>query len=374
MNKIKPGSKQSIFFEIAKTVEKEDLGRVVGKKERKSYQIKNHRIYSPVLGKKSEILYAEMIGVTVISSPEAEAISGAGAFDKDGKFVLPRFHLGIPAQLDMEVAMYQLANSPKMKKLIECSRGDNSGIIYFAREGHLTNWQKAMFLVSEKKNIPTTIVAMSHKPAENKYTRESKLAVKANLEGFNLNNLDILYICDPVASGMQHVKMLEELVKIGCKPKKVVTIAPMATVFGMRVISLACKKMGIGFEGGCCGVLLENTRPLRYYSPYPISNRNQVVDAELYGFIKHFFGDKLEASCIRCNWTGTFLGGPKMPLEASEEELKNVGISNKILYDICRKITVDGAKEEGIYKKLLPYSVKLVIQNKKSRKNTKKAD
>ncbi|HBP51201.1 MAG: hypothetical protein US68_C0006G0078 [Candidatus Shapirobacteria bacterium GW2011_GWE1_38_10] len=356
----KPGDKPSIFFKIASQVEKERLSEIVGKGIRRKFQVKNHKLYSPVLGEKSELSCMETMGVVTISSPEAEIISGAGGFDKDNKFVLPRYHFGPLAQLDMEVAMYQLANTPKMKKLINRSRADNSGIIYFAREGHLTNWQRALFLVDETKNIPSTIVAMSHKDCENIYTRESQLSVKPNLEGFNLNNLEILYISDPVASGMQHVKMLEELVKIGCKPKTVVTIAPMATAFGMRVISLACKKLKVNFVGGCCSALLESTKPLRYYSPYPAANENQVVDANLHSFVRKFFGDKLNKACIRCNWTGTFLGGPKMPLEASEEELRSVGSSNQEMLNICNKVTVEEAKKSGVYERLIPYSTRLM--------------
>lgn len=355
-----PEEKGSIFFEIAAKVEKDKLSEIIGKGKRGKYLLKNHPLYSPILGKSSEITFMEEMEVVVVSSPEAEIISGAGGFDNKGKYALPRYHFGPAAQLDMEVATYQLANSPKLKELINKSNANNSGIIYFAREGHLTNWQRAMYLTDGQKNIPTTIVAMSHVPAENIYTRESRLATKANLEGFNLKNMEILYISDPVASGMQHVKMIEELVKIGCKPKTIVTIAPMATAFGMRVISLACEKMGINFVGGCCSALLESTQPLRYYSPYPEANENQVVDKELYKFIRSFFGDKLTKACIRCNWTGTFFGGTEMPLMASEEELENIGLSNKELQNICSEITVDKAKEMGVYEKLLPFSTRLL--------------
>ena len=363
MTNNQPDGKQSIFFEIAAKVENEKLSEIVGEGRRGKYQIKNHRLYSPVLGENSEVSFMEAMGVVAVSSPEAEIISGAGGFDENEKFLLPRYHFGPSAQLDMEVAMYQLANSPKMKELIEKSNENNSGIIYFAREGHLTNWQRAIYLIDHNKNIPSTIVAMSHCPGENIYTRESKLATKANLEGFNLQNLEILYISDPVASGMQHVKMIEELANIGCHPKTVVTIAPMATAFGMRVISLACEKMGINFVGGCCSALLESTKPLRYYSPYPAAHENQAVDRDLHKFIKNYFEDRLNKTCIRCNWTGTFLGGPKMPLEASEEELKSVGSSNNELQSICNKITVEVVKNAGIYEKLVPYSTKL-LQNK----------
>ncbi|MFA6007654.1 MAG: hypothetical protein WC784_03345 [Candidatus Shapirobacteria bacterium] len=84
------------------------------------------------------------------------------------------------------------------------------------------------------------------------------------------------------------------------------------------------------------------------------------MDKELHRFIRNFFGDKLNKACIRCNWTGTFLGGPKMPLEASEEELKSIGLCNRELQNICSEITLDKAKEAGIYEKLLPYSTKLL--------------
>ena len=361
---LKPGNKESIFFKIAAQVEREDLSEIVGKGRKGKFQVNNHRIYSPIIGEKSNLTYMESMGVVIVSSPEAEIISGAGGFDSKNNFVLPRYHFGPLAQLDMEVAMYQLANTPIMKKLIKKSDENNSGIIYFAREGHLTNWQRALYLIDNKKNIPSTIVAMSHKPSSNSYTRESQLSVKANLEGFNTKHLEILYISDPVASGMQHVKMLEELANIGCHPKMVVTIAPMATAFGMRVISLACKQLGIKFVGGCCSALLESTKPLRYYSPYPAANENQVVDIKLHKFIRKYFGDKLNKACIRCNWTGTFLGGPKMPLMASQEELKSVGTSNKELLDICKKITTKEATKSGIYVRLVPYSTKLVKHNK----------
>ena len=359
MTNNQPEQKTSIFFEIAEKVEKENLSEIIGEGKREKYKIKNHRLYSPVLGENIEVSFMEAMGVVVVSSPEAEAISGAGAFDEKGKFILPRYHFGPSAQLDMEVAMYQLANSPRMKELVEKSNAENSGIIYFAREGHLTNWQRAMYLVDQDKNIPSTIVAMSHCPGDNVYTRESRLATKANLEGFNLKNMEILYISDPVASGMQHVKMLEELDLIGCKPKTVVTIAPMATAFGMRVISLACEKMGINFVGGCCSSLLESTKPLRYYSPYPTINENQVVNKDLHRFIRSFFGDKLNKACIRCNWTGTFFGGPKMPFEASDKELKDIGLCNQELLDVCSGITIAKAKNAGVYEKLLPYSTRL---------------
>lgn len=353
---INPRETKSIFFRIASVVDGEK-SIVCG--SRKVVEVENG-IYTDVLGVKGEVKILERNGnVTAISTPEAEAVSGAGGFvGRNGEFLLPRYHLGVPAQMDMEVAMYQLANTPMMKELIEKSNHNNSGVIYFAREGHLTQFQKAIYLVNGE-NLPTTIANISHKPAENEFTRESVIATKLNLEGFNTKGLEILYICDPVASGMQHVAMLEELKRLNCLPRTVVIIAPMATGFGLRVIELASEKMGIDFKAGCCAAILDSTKPLRYYSPYP-ENKNDVVDVTLHEFIKNRFEDKLSKSCIRCNWTGTFYGGPEMPMEASEEELADVGLSNKILLDICRRIDVREAKKKHVYGKLLPYSTRLL--------------
>ena len=345
----------SIFFDIASQVDGETQ-KSGG--EREEIKVTNS-VYQGVLGREKTVKFLQRENVTVISTPEAEAISGAGGFvGKNGEFLIPRYHLGVPAQWDMEVAMYYLANTPAMKEIISKSRHDNSGVIYFAREGHLTEFQKAIYLMNGE-NLPTTIANISHKSAENEYTRESVISTKLNLEGFNKKNLEVLYICDPVASGMQHVAMLEELKRLDCLPKTVVIVAPMATGFGLRVIELASKEMGIDFRAGCCAAILDSSKPLRYYSPYP-ENRENVVDQDLHEFIRGYFGDKLGKSCIRCNWTGTFYGGPDMPMKASEEELNEVGLSNKELLDICARIGAKEIAELGLMDRLDPYSARMM--------------
>ena len=77
VNKI-PGSKKGIFFDIASEVEKEDLKRVAGKGKSGKYTITNNQLYAPILGKKTRVNYMDLMGVTAISTPEAEIISGAG--------------------------------------------------------------------------------------------------------------------------------------------------------------------------------------------------------------------------------------------------------------------------------------------------------
>jgi len=160
---------------------------------------------------------------------------------------------------------------------------------------------------------------------------------------------------------MQHVAMIEKLEEMGRLPKKVVVIAPMATKFGLEVIEKLCKEKGVEFVAGVAGVLLDTQPPLRYYSPYP-RNQNQAADPELHTLMNGMFGENLGKACIRCNWTGTFWGGPKMPMEESDAELADVGLSNRVLLDICEKLTEKEAIKMGVVEKLLPCSTKLLIR------------
>lgn len=360
--------KEGLFYSLAKEVESSEKKISI---ERYGVSIRNSEAYVPWIGTFSELAVLEvnltgekMKNVSVVSSPEAEAVSGAGCFIPDPennrlKFVLPRFHLGVPAQMDMEMAVYQLSQTRIIREAIEEAKADNSGIIYFAREGHLTQMQKAVYMTT-RENLPTTMVSISHKMAENEYTRAAYFASEPNLEGFP-EKPEILFLCDPVASGMQHVAMIEKLEEMKKLPNKVVIIAPMATRFGLEVIERLCKEKDVEFVAGVVGVLLDTQPPLRYYSPYPRS-QDQAVDPDLHTLMTGLFGENLGRTCIRCNWTGTFWGGPTMPLEASDEELSGVGLSNKILVDICEKLTETEAIKMGVVEKLLPFSTKMLIE------------
>lgn len=360
--------KEGLFYSLAKEVEASEKQFSFS---RSCLSVRNSEAYSHWIGTYSSLSVLEINldgekrkNISVVSSPEAEVVSGAGCFIPDAenrklRFVLPRFHLGVPAQIDMEIAVYQLAQTKIVKEAILEARPENSGIIYFAREGHLTQMQKAIYLTT-RENLPTTMVGISHRPAENEYTRTAYFASEPNLEGFG-QTLQTLFLCDPVASGMQHVAMIEKLEEMGRLPKKVVVIAPMATRFGLEVIEKLCKEKGVEFVAGVAGVLLDTQPPLRYYSPYP-RNQNQAADPELHDLMNGMFGENLGKACIRCNWTGTFWGGPQMPMEESDLELADVGLSNRALLDICDKLTEKEAIKMGVVEKLLPCSTKLLIR------------
>ena len=359
--------KEGLFFRVAKEKEREEVVF-----ERYCQEIRNSEAYRPWLGECSQVsvletgLEGRKKNISIVSSPEAEAISGAGCFIPDPesnnlRFVLPRYHLGVPAQIDMEMAISQLVHTRIISEAINEIDSHNSGIIYFAREGHLTQMQKAVFLHSYK-NLPTTLVSISHKPADNEYTRLAFFSAEPNLEGFG-GELRTVFLCDPVASGMQHVAMIEKLEEMGRLPKKIVVIAPMATKFGLSVIERVCKEKEVEFVAGVAGVLLDTQPPLRYYSPYPVDVQ-QAADVDLHTLMSGLFGDKLGKSCIRCNWTGTFWGGMEMPLMDSDEELSQVGLSNEELLSICAQLSESEANDIDVLEKLLPLSTKILLRDR----------
>lgn len=298
-----------------------------------------------------------------LSTPEAEAIGGAGLFTFDKKngyeFCLPRFHIGPAAQLDMYIAITQLASTSIMRQTINDSDPDNSGIIQFTREGHLTNWQVAAWQITGK-NLPTTLIKISHQKANNAYTRIAHIDGELNLEGF-ATHPKRLFICDPIASGMQHIAMIEHLERINRLPQEIVVVAPMATLYGLQVIALSCQKRNISFKAGVLGTFLDSKAPLRYYSPYP-KDDNQIANLKIAKFIKNALGTQLHDWCIRCNWTASFMGGPILPMTASTTELASLGLTNQALDRIQHQITLEQAKKVGIDASLIPFSTKQAVR------------
>jgi hypothetical protein len=300
----------------------------------------------------------------ILSTPEAEAIGGAGLFTFDVnlgyQFCLPRFHLGPAAQLDMYIAISQLASTSLMKQIIEESEPDNSGIIQFTREGHLANWQVAVWLESGK-NLPTTLIKISHQHADNPYARIAHIDGELNLEGFS-THAKTLYICDPIASGMQHVALIEYLERIDRLPQEIVVIAPMATLYGLQVVALSCRKRNITFKAGVLGTLLDSKKPLRYFSPYP-TDSNQIANMELARFMQQAVGEQIHNWCIRCNWTASFMGGTQLPTDASQEELIGLGLSNDAVLSIQQTVKHEDAVHAGVEEALIPFSTKLAQKN-----------
>jgi hypothetical protein len=356
---------KSEFFEIAKQAD--SLTSKPISITRTETKLDSVSLFSPHLGEQCpaiEIISSiglENAVVTAVSTAEAEAIGGAGLFEYNPKdqtyaFKFPRFHLGPAAQLDMYIAISQLANTTVMKQTIEDSDESNTGIIQFTREGHLANWQVAAWLTAHK-NIPTTLVKINHQPSDNEFTRTAHIDGTPNIEGFP-KTLKRLYICDPIASGMQHVAMIEYLESIHRLPQEIVVVAPMSTLYGLQVIALSCAKRNISFKAGVLGSLLDSKTPLRYFSPYP-QNTDHIANKALAEFMHQQIGDILHQWCIRCNWTASFMGGTKLPLAASEEELSDISLSNQQVEALQQKITYAHAESAGFKPYLLPFSSRI---------------
>jgi hypothetical protein len=337
---------------------------------RATHELVPATIYQPVLGQSQTITTLEYVDKSanihalVIGSPEAEAISGAGAFIPDNNtgnlaFSFPRYHFGVPAQFDMAVATHQLAKTPLLETKLQQLTEHNSGIIYFAREGHMTSWQQAVYLATGK-NLPTTLAEIHHTPADNEFTRVAELSRPLNLEGFPEDKLETLFLCDPVASGMQQIKLIEELARINRLPQEIVIIAPMASLYGLRLIGQACRELNLSCTVGALAVLLDTTKPLHYYSPYP-QKPNQAANPEMHDKLCQLFGPDLHRWCIRGNWTGSFWAGTDFPLADSQTELENINLSNQAVKALSHQLTPEIAQAKNIYHALLPFSTKLMI-------------
>jgi len=363
-----PYSKEnSCFFEIAPKVEELLLQETLI--TRSQEVLPTHPLYEPFIGPEitAEVLTTEFSStgsITTISTPEAEIISGLGGFvpNTSGElvFIPPRFHLGPPAQIDMAVATHHLAQTSRLKNLQLSTDSQQSGIVMFTREGHLTDWQRAIYFATGQ-SLPTTLVTISHQDADNSFTRQAVIRAQPNLEGFNLGKLNVLHLCDPVASGMQQIAVLEYFESINSLPKQVIIIAPMATRFGMSVIECWCRERQINFLGLTCATLLDSYPPLFYYSPYPKS-ASQIARpiAEIADQVLSVFPET--RGCIRCNWTASLMGNPELALSQSEEELKNLGTSNTELRQSYSWFTPQMAKEVGLLDSYLPFSTRLALR------------
>lgn len=291
------------------------------------------------------------------SAAEAEITSGIGGFVPDTrtgqlKFALPRQHLGYGARIDQEVAVWNLFHSPRLNAISRRVGTQNCGIIYFAREGHLTNVQDVLALLGVE--VPATFANIGHAPASNRFGRVAKLHNSLNLEAFP-PHLENLFLCDPVASGMQHVALLEELVRIGRRPENLVVIAPIATHFGISVIEQFCRTAGIRFSAGTCAALLDILPPDYYFSPYPASS-TQVADPRMHALAKGSLGEMVNRVCIRGNWTMSFIGTHKSHAEFSDEELERAGVTPADLEAARLRLTVQVARDAGLFDRLVPHS------------------
>jgi len=186
-----------------------------------------------------------------------------------------------------------------------------------------------------------------------------------NSEGMNAEKLTTLITIDPLASGMQHVVLVEEVLRRVREQNdgyhqvnKLVILAPMASLFGMSVVANRMAKEGIAVEFMISGTMLDSG-PAKYYSPVYLDERGG-IDSKMAELIRLASGnlitDRAALYCSRCNWAASFFS-PSEALLSSEEELHDLKSSNAELQRTSGAVTLEDIKSMGIrLKDLVPVS------------------
>lgn len=294
--------------------------------------------------------------IFVFGTPEHNAITiGRFIYYKNNfRFQLPRFHVGMPAQLDLEHAIGQSLQFPQIYSLFKGFGNITSKAfgINFTREGHLSEFQKAVFQY-RKILIPFTIAHVEHAPSKNQhpvFKRVAKLC-QINLEGLEPQKNKLLILSDNVASGMQQVAVGEYIVNFIKKQakkhslKNLLVAAPLLTIYGASIISLWAAQEGIATIFIASGGLLGSDSQ-KYFSPLLI-NKNAAPNPELASIHHQAHGEKAShKACARCNWTASFLS-PKTAIEDSEKELRLYGSSNNEVKKYSKQITFETLKKQA---------------------------
>lgn len=357
---------KSCFFKYAKQTDK--LGNLVryvkAKRDRFKYgQILSSQFDLPNWPKKlaKPVVYS-------FNTPENNAVT-IGRFKLDEKklvFELPRFHTGVTAQMDLLRAMRQVVYSNQIKdifKSIDLPEKQAYGI-EFTREGHLANFQEAIYR-GLNKTVPFTLVHVKHfeKGITNKYKRITMVS-KITLEGLFPDEIKLAILVDSVASGMQQVAVGEYLIdQINKKTnknklKQLVVVAPMLNLWGAVVTSLWAASQNLEIKFITSGGLLLGPDSLKYFSTVLTDKRvaSNTNLAKLHQ-LAHDAKSRNRA-CVRSNWTASFLA-PEKAVSFSDNELKQYGSSNQKLLKASKKISLDLVKKMKIdLRSLIPYSTR----------------
>lgn len=307
--------------------------------------------------------------VFVLDTPENNAMTiGRLKMEPDGRihFELARFHTGVAAQQDLTIAMQQAVRIPDIKNLVTALDDPPSEMFlcYITREGHLTDWHKAIWETT-RIDIPTTIVHAEHVAGDvsANFGRITKIC-PINFEGMTPAKTRVLVLSDNTASGIQHVAVLEEILSHIKKVnrgkhhvKQIFIVSPLLTIYGASIISLwAAREEGISSTFVTSGALLGCNPPDRYFSPLT-AEKNLIANPNLIAINHQAHGKKAAGrACVRGNWTASFMA-PPYAMVRSKEELALYGSSNSELLKNSQNITLQVVKDAGVDPTLLiPFS------------------
>jgi len=303
------------------------------------------------------------------ATPESESVSGLGSLWPDEKgelsLKLPRHVTGPGARENLEFLGYQM--SWTMQNLLGMPDPETSAIIDFYREGPWTEVQRHLWSISKGRvEIPTDKLLVAHGSEKNFLGRVAILVNGEKLFYQNdVSRIETLFLSDSIASGAQVAKVLDYLInERGLRLKRVVLMAPMATLFSAICIAELLKNTGIELIV-CTGASIldihygnEPFPGSLYYSPYPTSLK-QLVNGEFRSIYDEFHPETESQEGIRGNWTESFLLTIRAMID-SEAELNFRGTSNKEIGEAMARITKELLIERGLdWRKVYSYAARL---------------
>jgi hypothetical protein len=214
-----------------------------------------------------------------------------------------------------------------------------------------------------RKDIPYTSAHCSHRKTSDPDNPFGRIAESCpiNYEGLNPAQAKLITICDNTASGMQHVRVLEDTIEHiekkngGHNVQTLLIVSPLLTAYGATNISYAAAEKGIRTIFVCSGQLLGCNEPKRYFSPV-LAQEQFSAKPNLLKVNRRVLGKYEGIACSRCNWTASF-SARESAFESSEAELSELGTSNLALLAEGFKINPFVLKDMGINPPdLIPYS------------------
>ena len=350
----------------------ENLASLIGEVERFSLKIPENRKFGETY-EGSRFLKVGLQGldceIITCGTPEGESISGLGGLwpDENNELCLqlPRFITGPVARDNLEFLGYQMSFA--FVEYFGMPLPEKTAIVDFYREGPWTEIQRHLWDISGGRvEIPTDKIMVAHESADNFLNREVRIVNGSKLfYRMDPAKIETLFVNDPSASGAQVAKILEYLRnKKGCKPEKVVMVAPMTSLYSTVCLAELLGKRGIKlvvFTGASILDINYGDEPepgSLYYCPYPALDI-QLANPEFREIYEQFHPDIEIREGIRCNWTESFLLSLRALMD-SETELQARGLSNQVLRRAMEQVTARVVVDSGLdWRKLYSYAAKI---------------
>jgi hypothetical protein len=139
------------------------------------------------------------------------------------------------------------------------------------------------------------------------------------------------------------------------KPKNILVISPILTLYGASVMTYWANSNGINASFVCSGSLLGCNPPDRYFSPLT-ANPDLCSDPDLIRLNHAAYGKAAGKACVWCNWTA-HVASIHFALKRSEAELAQYGLTNQMVIEQSYNLKIGDFIKVNQIKNLVPYSV-----------------